>query len=93
MNYPHNPGSQPPATSQAAAPKPSEARRLRSLVLDCLHAYGAQTPDECAARLNLSILSIRPRFTELKRLEAIRETGERRPNLSGKAAAVFQIPQ
>jgi len=91
MSYPHHPGSQPTPTSIEAAPTPATASRLRQMTINCLRSHGAQTPDECATRLGLSILSIRPRFTELKRLGQIVATGDRRANRSGKSASVFSL--
>jgi hypothetical protein len=47
------------------------------------------TADEIACKLNEDVLSIRPRVTELKKLEIARETGEKRENeRSGKRPAV-----
>jgi len=47
------------------------------------------TADEVAGRLGLSILSIRPRITELARLGKVRDSGERRRNGSGRKAIVW----
>ena len=47
------------------------------------------TPDECAQILNLTVLAVRPRFTELKQTGSIAATGERRRNSSGSTAAVY----
>lgn len=89
--YPDQPGAKAPGTSQEAADsmKP-DASRLRSLVLESLRSRHL-TPDECAARLGLSVLSIRPRFTELVAKGAIVATGERRDNASGRRAKVWKI--
>jgi predicted ArsR family transcriptional regulator len=48
------------------------------------------TADECADTIGMSVLSIRPRFTELHRRGAIEETGELRHNRSGRRAKVWQ---
>ncbi len=79
------------STSLEAAPLPSEASRLRILVQSALLNHGAMTADECAAHLALSPLSIRPRFTELKKLGLVQETGSRRKNISGKFANVHAL--
>lgn len=88
--YPAQPGAKTPGTSQAAADsvKPSAAY-LRGKVLDALRMR-AMTPDECAGRLDLSVLSVRPRFTELSATGAIIPTGERRENASGRNAKVYR---
>jgi predicted ArsR family transcriptional regulator len=78
-------------TSLEAAPLPSEASRLRLLVQSALRTHGAMTADECAAHLDLSPLSVRPRFTELKKLGLACETGARRRNQSGKFANVHSL--
>lgn len=49
------------------------------------------TADECALNLNESVLSIRPRFTEMRRLNWIEDTGERRKNDSGRNAIVWRV--
>lgn len=88
--YPYSPGHRGVETSIAAA-QSIDARTLQKLVVGALAQYGEMTADEIAARLGLSILSTRPRCTELKRLGRIRDTGERRPNASGRNAAVFSL--
>lgn len=90
MHYPDTPGHQPPDTSREAAPTASEAKRLRNRVLDYLKHNGPKTADECADALNLSVLSVKPRLTELKRKGHIADTGARRKNASGKNAAVLE---
>lgn len=88
--YPAQPGAKVLGTSQDAADsiKPSAAY-LRGKVLDALRMR-SMTPDECAARLDLSVLSVRPRFTELSALGSIVATGERRENASGRNAKVYR---
>lgn len=49
------------------------------------------TADEVAALLGKSVLSIRPRFTELSERNIIVETGEERANRSGKLAMVWRL--
>jgi hypothetical protein len=92
--YPHQPGSKERGgTSEAAARGISPAAPyLRGRVLACLRDRGPATPDECAARLDLDILSVRPRLSELARLGLIVKTGERRPNRSGAMANVWRVP-
>jgi hypothetical protein len=49
------------------------------------------TADQCAAMLGESVLSIRPRFSELARMGQIEESGERRHNESGSKANVYRV--
>lgn len=52
------------------------------------------TTDECADRLGIDKLSIRPRFSELAALSKIADTGERHVNpSSGKRAIVWCISE
>jgi hypothetical protein len=91
--YPDSPAARPTDTSEAAADSVAEqVRALRAKCLRALRAAGAVelnadmapigglTADECAARLDISILSIRPRFSELKKLGLIRDSRYRRLN-------------
>lgn len=91
-DYPNEPGFKVGGTSQAAAEsmKPS-ANILREKVREALERFGPLTADECASRLDVSILSIRPRFTELKTNHAITDTGRRRANASGRSATVWAL--
>ena len=91
--YPQMPGSKTsvPETSVAAAEKMSgKASTLRDRVL--MHLKAAPlTADECAERMECSILSIRPRLAELHAMGKIEDAGIRRPNASGHSAAVWRI--
>ena len=89
--YPHAPGYRHGSdTSEAAAEatKPHMGR-LQQLVLNALQQRGDMTPDECADALEVDILSIRPRFSELARRGLIAQTGEKRANRSGLMARVW----
>jgi hypothetical protein len=44
--------------------------------------------DSIAAMLDLSILTVRPRLTELRIMNLVFDTGIRRPNASGRNAIV-----
>ena len=92
--YPDAPGWKEPDTSRKAAD--STARRAALLRERCLRALrdaGAAglTADEAAERLGESILSVRPRFTELLRTGRIADTGKRRRNASGRQAKVWGL--
>lgn len=82
-------------TSEAAARSTApDADTLRREVYYAFLAAGAAglTADEVAAKLGRSVLSVRPRVSELanaKRPWIIR-TGERRKNASGQTAAVWR---
>ena len=91
--YPYSPSWKKDGTSRDAAlsMKPKvECIRTRALaILGNKHEYGATT-DAVADLLHLSILSVRPRFTELKLMKKIIETELRRKNSSGKLATVWR---
>lgn len=80
-------------TSQAAARAlRADIGRLRRRVADHYAAIwpAAHTPDEAAAALTLSILTVRPRTTELVKSGVLEDTGERRANRSGRQARVLR---
>lgn len=90
VRYPHHPGSKTGGTSAIAAQEMAPlAETLRDQALAVLKQHPA-TSDEVAAELHKSVLAIRPRLTELKTMGLIRETGRRRPNLSGLPANEFK---
>lgn len=89
--YPHVPGHQDTDTSLQAAPEHGQALLLRQRVKDVLARLGGATADECATELAESILSVRPRLTELKKMKLIEDTGIRRKNASGRNAAVMRL--
>jgi predicted ArsR family transcriptional regulator len=88
--YPQSPGYSEPDTSKKAA-ETVDAGTLRAIVLDAIERIGPMTADECAGRLGMSILTVRPRFTELKAMSLIRDSGRRHPNSSGRMAKVMEI--
>ena len=88
--YPKTPGYKKSGTSKAAADSMREkAPSLRQQVLDVLF-HQDFTADEVADDLEQTVLSIRPRFTELLRLGKIADTGTTRRNASGRAATVWR---
>jgi predicted ArsR family transcriptional regulator len=88
--YPNHPGAQDRDTSHDAADAIADrAPQLRSRALAVLERSKGMTADEVAGRLGLSILSIRPRITELARAGKVRDSGERRANASGRKAIVW----
>ena len=90
--YPATPGFKASGTSQEAAEaiRPS-CERLRTIIKTALNLRGPMTADECAEHLGYSILSVRPRFTELNKTGQIEKTGERRRNASGMSASVWRL--
>lgn len=90
FTYPNAPGARDRDTSRAAAAEiAQEVPQLRARALAVLERSNGLTADEVAGRLGLSILSIRPRVTELARLGKVRDSGQRRPNASGRMATVW----
>jgi predicted ArsR family transcriptional regulator len=89
-SYPWAAGHRGVDTSRDAADS-IDADALRGRVLATLDQCGPMTPDECAQHMGESVLSIRPRFTELSRLKRIHRTGHRRANASGRSAHVWTI--
>lgn len=85
-------GFRPADTSLDAAERiePSTAT-YRALCMDALRRRGPMTADEVAEHLGTSVLTIRPRMTELRQAGRIRDTGARRANVSGRMAAVFTV--
>jgi predicted ArsR family transcriptional regulator len=90
FRYPHQPGAQNRDPSREAADQAAEtAPLLRAKALAVIERSNGLTADEVAGRLGLSILSIRPRLTELSRLGKVRDSGARRRNASGRNAIVW----
>ena len=99
MTYPTTPGfkerGQPGqiSTSQAAAVAIScAAPKLRASILERMIAapWLTWTADEMAEELNVSILAVRPRFTELAQMGEIVRTGMRRPSSQGNPQCVYR---
>jgi hypothetical protein len=94
MAYPNQPGHRRVDTSVAAAEAfAPKLPRLQSLVRSAIADAGEDglTADEVAVRLGLERWVLRPRTSELKRKGAIRDSGKRRPNVTGKQAIVWIV--
>ena len=90
--YPHHPGAKVGGTSQDAADAIAEpAPTLRAQVLALFHRESQFTTDEAAAKLGLTVLAVRPRFSELRKLGLIEDSGKRRQNDSGRPANVWRL--
>jgi DNA-binding Lrp family transcriptional regulator len=60
--------------------------QVREVIVNCPSGI---TADEIAHKLNRSVLSVRPRVSELRRRGEIRQTGARGTNESGMSASVW----
>jgi hypothetical protein len=90
--YPDAPGHRNVDTSIAAADALTpRLGRLQRMAETTIRDAGAQglTADELAAGLEMSRWSIQPRTSELRRKGLIRDSGQRRPNSTGKQAIVW----
>lgn len=98
-NYPDTPGyktDRPETSRSAAAAEVGRAKTMREAVLELLGgthatAVGGLTADQCAGELGESVLAVRPRVSELARMNKVADTGERRANASGHRAAVWRL--
>lgn len=90
--YPDAPGHRDVDTSVAAAaamaPKLGRLQRMAQAAIRDAGARGL-TADELAARLEMDRWSIQPRTSELRLKGHIRDSGQRRPNITGKLAIVW----
>ena len=83
--------SAPTDTSEKAAKDmKSRAPLLRERTLEQISNSTGLTADEIAANLGESILSIRPRVSELAKRGLVIKTDRTRRNHSGKAAIVWR---
>jgi hypothetical protein len=91
--YPNSPGFKAHGPSEEAAKAiGSVVKTLRDQVRQTIAANPqGLTADEVAQRLDRSILSVRPRVSELRRLGEIRQSGERGRNQSGLSASIWII--
>lgn len=91
--YPDSPGFKAPGTSAEAAERIAPSvKTLRSEVLrTMIRANRPMTADEIATEMKRSILSVRPRVSELRRLGCIRPSGSRGKNDSGMSAMAWEV--
>lgn len=92
-HYPAIAGHQHTETSAAAAEAIERKGRAANLRNQCLELLKAEnlTADECAAKLNENVLSIRPRVSELAKQGLLMDTGERRPSSMGSPMVVWEV--
>jgi len=69
------------------------AVEIRAKVFAWMREHPPATADEIANALGISILTIRPRVSELRRMDKICDAGMRRKNASGKSAIVWKIKE
>ena len=90
--YPNAPGHRRVDTSIAAAnalaPKLGRLQEMAEGAIRDAGGHGL-TSDELAARLHMNRCSIQPRTSKLKGKRLIRDSGQRRPNNTGKLAIVW----
>lgn len=91
--YPDAPGFKVSGPSEdAAAAIAPRAPRIRDAVLEVIATAAAPvTADEVAGVLRLSILTVRPRVSELYRMGEIRRASDRRCNASGMTASTWRV--
>jgi transposase len=92
--YPDAPGFKVAGPSEKAATRVAgTAAVTRATVLQAFRSHYPQgmTADEVATELNLSVLSVRPRVSELHRNALLADTGQRRKNASGMTATVWRF--
>ena len=90
FSYPSHPGFKVHGTSEeAATAMEGRADTLRRRAYNFLLMQDL-TADEVANAMEESVLAVRPRITELRRMGRIEPTGTRRKNASGMSAIVWR---
>lgn len=89
--YPAAPGWKESTTSRAAAAAVGDrSPKLRDEALRAITQSAAGlTADEVATMMNETVLAVRPRVSELVKMEKIVSAGTRRKNASGQSAKVW----
>jgi hypothetical protein len=89
--YPDAPGFKVSGPSEQAATAISRtAKTLRDQVLETIaNAPTGLSADAVAERLGKSVLSVRPRVSELRRIGQIQPTTQRAKNESGMSATIW----
>ncbi len=91
-HYPEHPGAKTGGTSPGAADAMAEpAPNLRAQVLALFGRIGPITTDDAAEFLGKTVLAVRPRFSELRKMGLIEDSGRRRNNISGRPANVWRL--
>lgn len=90
--YPNAPGHRNVDTSVAAADALApDLGRLQRMAIGAIRDAGTHglTANELAAQLAMDRCSVQPRTSELRNKGLIRDSGQRRPNTTGKMAIVW----
>lgn len=83
-----------PTSEEAAHHAALTAPKLRAAVLNVMKVIDRpMTADEVAQAMNLSVLSIRPRISELAKAGKLIDTGERGKNRSGRSAVRWKVAE
>lgn len=90
FTYPNSPGHRNRDTSREAAESLGNVTLIRNRAYQRIAAL-PRTADEVATSLGMSVLSVRPRVTELYKLNLIEDSGDRRKNASGRKAIVWRV--
>lgn len=89
--YPLAPGFKEETTSKLAASEVKNADKVREDVLRELRLKPS-TADELSAVLEVDVLTMRPRVSELRKLNTIEPVeGVRRPSSRGKSSIVWRV--
>jgi hypothetical protein len=92
QHYPDRPGFKSATSRESAHKIAGHAKAVRNAALAefiAIHPNGL-TADELARRLHHSILTVRPRVSELRAAALVEPTPERRRNESGHGATVWR---
>lgn len=82
-----------PDTSKAAALSAGELRsKHHGIIMDCIFDYGPLTSEEVAQRTQLTHPQTWRRMAELREKGLLVATSMRRPNVSGRMAIVWGLP-
>lgn len=88
--YPDRPGHKRRETSKAAADAIAPvAGNLRERVLAAVREKPG-TPEQIAARLNVPVMNVRPRLSELSRKSLVVDSGKRGKAMGGRQAIVWR---
>lgn len=93
FTYPHKAGFKDNSTSREAAEAIEASGRapdLRTRVASFFIVGRTATADEVAVAIGETIYAIRPRVSELYKMDLIERTGERRPSANGQASHVYR---
>jgi len=96
FSFPHSPGHRGISTSMEAAECIAPAAAfLRDKVLRAVTHAGHRgiTVLEFCGLYGVDRMGAQPRFSELRRMQKIADSGQRRPNPSGVRAIVWSLPE